>query len=140
MLTNYLTKENERQGLLDALGSAVDSMIQGNTQHDEYDWNVEDKVGYSAVLIGNEAIVIEICAKHDMLGASGKAAWVNNKKIVNEDIEKPCVKLDYCPYGQLVEVFPLSHPHTKYSCVEANGAIIPFGHDCPAHYHAELVE
>ena len=28
--------------------------------------------------------------------------WLNNHTVVKEDIEKPCSKLDYCPYGQLV--------------------------------------
>jgi len=40
----------------------------------------------------------------------------------------PCRELDYCPYGQLVELFPFSED--EKSC----GV---FGHDCPVHYHRE---
>jgi len=64
--------------------------------------------------------------------------WLNTKEVIHPDIEKPCIKLGYCPYGQLIEEFPLSHPHTKLSCCFENGAITQFGHDCPVHYHAEF--
>ncbi len=62
----------------------------------------------------------------------------------------PCEKLDYCPYGWLVEIFPL---HGK-KCEEWDGTKIgwlavdpipeakpcPFyGHDCPALYTAEQI-
>lgn len=56
--------------------------------------------------------------------------WLNNKKIVVKDIEKPCHKLNYCPYGQLIEEFPLTKKRTKFSCKT-------FGHNCPVFYHAE---
>jgi len=75
------------------------------------------------------------------------AKWLNTKTIVNEDIEKPCVKLHYCPYGQLVEEYPLyqadDYPHKqlgdKLACLEKNGALTQFGHDCPVHYHMEYL-
>ena len=60
--------------------------------------------------------------------------WLNNKKIIwdynTEGLFKPCHELGWCPYGQLVEEFPLRDKHNEYSC----GA---FGHDCPVFYHAE---
>jgi len=73
--------------------------------------------------------------------------WLNNKKRIykNNEIDMPCDKLDYCPYGALVEEFPL-HPefkdesdlnkvdlNTGYSCTT-------FGHDCPVFYLAEFVK
>jgi len=44
---------------------------------------------------------------------------------------KPCHDTGFCPYGQLVEEFPL-HPegYTEFSCRL-------FGHDCPVFYCAE---
>lgn len=64
-------------------------------------------------------------------------------------IEKPCHILKYCPYGCLVEYFPLGDEE-----VEWNGIKLPwlkkrseayscgiFGHDCPVFYVAgELSE
>jgi len=73
--------------------------------------------------------------------------WLNNKqpihqpgkksKIVLEDkthyylITKPCHKLGYCPYGQLVEEYPINDK-TNMSC-------LTFGHDCPVFYLAEPI-
>lgn len=57
--------------------------------------------------------------------------WLNNKIIIHKDInkiEKPCHKCEFCPYGQLVEEFPLKRG--KYACKV-------FGHDCPVYYHGE---
>lgn len=42
---------------------------------------------------------------------------------------KPCHLAGYCPYGKLVEAFPLKK-NSKYACKV-------FGHDCPVFYHAE---
>ena len=67
-----------------------------------------------------------------------KCDWLNTKYAFYPKLEKPCIKLKYCPYGELVEEFPFHDNHL--SCSEKNGAIITFGHDCPAHYHAEFVE
>ena len=69
-----------------------------------------------------------------------KGYWLNTKYIRISDIKKPCIKLGYCPYGQLVEEYPLGDKRTKLSCTIDNGAIIPFGHDCPVHYLAEGYE
>ena len=60
--------------------------------------------------------------------------WLNNKIIVwtPKEITKPCHTYGMCPYGQLVEEFPLAEKRTEYSCKV-------FGHDCPAYYHAEWI-
>ena len=85
-----------------------------------------------------------------------KGHWLNTEKVVNPDIEKPCIKLRYCPYGQLVEEFPLhitpkeagklgvsDYPNLQYgdklSCLTKNGALGQFGHDCPVHYCMEYL-
>ena len=46
---------------------------------------------------------------------------------------KPCMRLGYCPYGVLVEEFPLRHGSDE-SC-----RCSLFGHDCPVYYVAEDV-
>jgi hypothetical protein len=83
------------------------------------------------------------------LKTESKLQWLNTKHIVNKEVEKPCVKLQYCPYGCLIEAFPFSSKdnpngslkeYSPYSCANVNGAIIQFGHDCPVHYLAEFVE
>lgn len=53
--------------------------------------------------------------------------WLNTEKVVAEKTEKPCHKLGWCPYGQLVEEFGFND---EYRCEL-------FGHDCPAYYHRE---
>jgi transposase-like protein len=58
--------------------------------------------------------------------------WLNNKIIIKENVTKPCELCNYCPYGQLVEEYPL-RKNSKYSCEL-------FGHDCPVYYLAEFVE
>ncbi|MFZ3166339.1 MAG: hypothetical protein WA130_01905 [Candidatus Methanoperedens sp.] len=53
-----------------------------------------------------------------------------DKKHTIERIEiEPCNDLGYCPYGYLVEFFPLEE-RDEYSCPI-------FGHDCPVYYLAE---
>jgi len=59
--------------------------------------------------------------------------WVNTKEIVKENLEKekPCHKLGWCPYGTIVELFPIRKKRDKkISCKT-------FGHDCPMFYNAE---
>lgn len=46
------------------------------------------------------------------------------------EIFKPCWKLDWCPYGPLVEDFPLKKKPDDISCSI-------FGHDCPVFTMAE---
>lgn len=103
-----------------------------------------------------------------------KGHWLNTTIVRHPELKKPCVKLGYCCYGQLVEEFPLHPEATKYaieqnkysklvkgqgwvSCDKNDEGAIPdinyaigkveeplecpvFGHDCPVHYHAELVQ
>lgn len=45
------------------------------------------------------------------------------------EIEKPCKTTDYCPYGVMVEQFPLRSGKDGRSCKA-------FGHDCPVYYLA----
>ena len=52
-----------------------------------------------------------------------------NKK-PNIKYGKPCYKLGFCPYGPLVEEFPLIMPRTDISCKT-------FGHNCPVFYCGE---
>jgi len=58
----------------------------------------------------------------------GDPIWVNNKHIIFKKVVKPCRICGFCPYGQLVEMFPFTNK--KMSCEV-------FGHDCPVFYHAE---
>jgi hypothetical protein len=59
--------------------------------------------------------------------------WTNVKKVIesNRNKIKPCKKCGYCPYGAMVENFPLGDT-TGFSCPI-------FGHDCPMYYNAEDV-
>ena len=60
--------------------------------------------------------------------------WANTSKVIKNNLKKvkPCKKLGYCPYGVLVEEFPLKMK-SKISCEL-------FGHDCPVFYVAEGLE
>lgn len=77
--------------------------------------------------------------------------WINDETRIwkKNQIDKPCHTLGYCPYGQLVEEYPL-HPefpddadlnalakegtlNTGYNCTV-------FGHDCPVFYQAERID
>lgn len=60
--------------------------------------------------------------------------WLNTKRIIKNNLkkEKPCSKLGYCPYGQLVEEFKIRQKRNNISCKT-------FGHDCPMFYHAEEI-
>ena len=55
---------------------------------------------------------------------------INMNKTKKLKIEKPCHILPYCPYGPLVEQFPLKKKRTNKSCKI-------FGHECPIFYVAE---
>ena len=54
---------------------------------------------------------------------------INRNKRVNS-ICKPCWELKYCPYGPLVEDFPIKEDRSSKSCRI-------FWHDCPVFYCAE---
>lgn len=43
---------------------------------------------------------------------------------------KPCLKLNYCPYGPLVEQYPILKTRNRRSCTI-------FGHQCPVFYASE---
>jgi hypothetical protein len=57
------------------------------------------------------------------------AQKINWEKRV-KSVCKPCWEIKYCPYGPLVEQFPLQEDRNDKSCVI-------FGHDCPVFYVAE---
>lgn len=48
-------------------------------------------------------------------------------------VNKPCHKIGYCPYGPLVEDFPLRLKRDNKSCKV-------FGHDCPVFSVAEDIK
>lgn len=54
---------------------------------------------------------------------------------------EPCKTLKYCPYGPLVEYFPLDgvvHDRTLIKKADPKATQCPtYGHDCPAYYLAE---
>lgn len=56
--------------------------------------------------------------------------WLNTKIVINKKAIKPCKFCGYCPYGQLVEEFPIEMERNKRSCKV-------FGHDCPIFYLIE---
>ena len=68
------------------------------------------------------------------------------KKNMEKEIEKPCKELGYCPYGCLVEYFPLGENEVQWNGIklpwikkndEARACEV-FGHDCPVYYVAEI--
>lgn len=65
------------------------------------------------------------------LKAKASNQW-GKKWEFSEPVEftKPCHDTGFCPYGQIVEMFPIKHTRDQYSCTV-------FGHDCPAFYLAE---
>lgn len=59
--------------------------------------------------------------------------WINNTKPIHTwGMEKLCHLLDYCPYGQLIEEYPIQENESDLSCEV-------FGHDCPVYYQAENI-
>jgi len=71
-----------------------------------------------------------------------KSPWLNNEVVFYPELPKPCRQLGYCPYGELVEEYPLRDADDQYgdklACLWKNGALFQFGHDCPVHYLAEM--
>ena len=68
--------------------------------------------------------------KHIQTGEKN-GEWNDFYKWLLKD-NKPCHFLMFCPYGQLVEEFPLEENNSKHSCKV-------FGHHCPVFYQAEPV-
>lgn len=66
---------------------------------------------------------------------TGDSFWLNNEKILIDNLkkDKPCRKLGWCPYGCIVEEFPLTEK--KIEGVKINCEV--FGHHCPMFYNAE---
>lgn len=56
--------------------------------------------------------------------------WLKNNEKIWKKIVKPCKMCGFCPYGQLVEEFPLTN--------DKDIACQVFGHDCPVFYQAEI--
>ncbi len=57
--------------------------------------------------------------------------WHNTSKVVDMNILKPCKTLGYCPYGSLVEYYPLQGKNRDDKSCRV------FGHDCPVFYQKE---
>lgn len=59
---------------------------------------------------------------------------VSMKVGMKMEIKKPpCRKLDHCPYGPMVEGFPLPENDTETTCPV-------FGHECPAFTVSEWLD
>lgn len=56
--------------------------------------------------------------------------WLNTSEIIDKNAKKPCHRLGWCPYGKLVEEFPIKEQKSEYTCKV-------FHHDCPIFYHIE---
>jgi hypothetical protein len=59
--------------------------------------------------------------------------YLNTTEIIMEQATKPCWWLMFCPYGRLVEYYPLRHDRNEFSCKV-------FGHDCPVFYNIEAFQ
>jgi len=61
MFEDYL--EEERQGLKDALHSAIDNLLDGDSLLEQYDWDTKGEVGFTAGVCDSERIQISICSQ-----------------------------------------------------------------------------
>ena len=52
---------------------------------------------------------------NELLKVIIKGHWVNNEEIVDDKAEKPCHILEWCPYGILVEAYPLNVLQEEYA-------------------------
>ena len=57
---------------------------------------------------------------------------MKQKQLNKTRLKKPCKKLKYCPYGELVEQMPLGPRQNRETCKL-------FGHFCPVYQHHEEV-
>jgi hypothetical protein len=72
------------------------------------------------------------------LGAIDDALREYREKVFPPMIEKPCGVLSWCPYGPLVEGFPLDEADIDESTVlRSPERCMVFGHYCPAFFTAE---
>ena len=56
--------------------------------------------------------------------------WLNISEIIDKNAKKPCHRLGWCPYGKLIEEFPIREQPNDFTCKV-------FQHDCPIFYHIE---
>ena len=56
--------------------------------------------------------------------------WLNKSEILDSNAKKPCHRLGLCPYGKLIEEFPIREQINDFTCKV-------FHHDCPIFYHIE---
>jgi hypothetical protein len=66
-------------------------------------------------------ILISFHTKYSIMTSNGY--WVNNEHIVFKNIIKPCRICRFCPYGQLVEDFPLPSP-SRSEAIEHNNYMV----------------
>jgi hypothetical protein len=67
----------------------------------------------------------------------GPEGWFNDGVIVREDVEKPCFKLRFCPYGSIAEGFWAGRLIYYYNTGESSKEKYhcnAFAHDCPTFY------
>ncbi|TKJ19803.1 MAG: hypothetical protein CEE43_14470 [Promethearchaeota archaeon Loki_b32] len=69
---------------------------------------------------------------NDIQETTDPKRWFNESIMVDENAEKPCYILKWCPYGGLVEAFRIRREISRYTCQV-------FGHDCPVFYISEKV-
>ncbi|MFX1469822.1 MAG: hypothetical protein ACFFB8_14290 [Promethearchaeota archaeon] len=58
--------------------------------------------------------------------------WLNTSEIIDKNAKKPCHRLGWCPYGKLIEEFPVREQIDDYSCKV-------FHHNCPIFYLVEYI-
>ncbi len=58
--------------------------------------------------------------------------WLNKKMIISRNVKKPCLVLNFCPYGSLGDDVKIRTTMNKYQC-----KIFP--HDCPIFYYYEPI-
>ena len=77
--------------------------------------------------LGDKSPLTKVFDMKDLESSKTNSDDHNTKK---DELEKPCWGLGWCPYGQLVEEFPLTGGELRCTV---------FGHDCPAYYHCEEI-
>lgn len=80
-------------------------------------------------------VLREMCGWHagTQPGLELEHVALNTRAVVNPEAGRPCETLPGCPYGALVELFPLEDPGGAWSCPV-------FGHNCPVYYVAEPLD
>ncbi|MHA1105182.1 MAG: hypothetical protein ACTSPN_05610 [Promethearchaeota archaeon] len=56
--------------------------------------------------------------------------WLNTSKVIDKSAKKPCHRLGLCPYGKIIEEFPIEDQNSEFMCKV-------FHHNCPIFYHVE---